>query len=54
MKLTKNNIDELNIEVALTVEPSDYAENRKKKLSDIRRRAEIKGFRKGMVPASLI
>lgn len=54
MKLTKNNIDELNIEVSLTVEPSDYAENRKKKLSDIRRRAEIKGFRKGMVPASLI
>ena len=54
MKLTKNNIDELNIEVALTVEPSDYAENRKKKLSDIRRRADIKGFRKGMVPASLI
>ena len=54
MKLKKNNIDELNIEVALTVEPSDYAENRKKKLSDIRRRAEIKGFRKGMVPASLI
>ena len=54
MKLTKNNIDELNIEVALTVEPSDYAENRKKKLSDIRRRAEIKGFRKGMVPSSLI
>ena len=54
MKLTKNAIDELNVEVSLTVEPSDYAEGKKKKLTDIRRRAEIKGFRKGMVPMSLI
>lgn len=54
MKLTKNSIDELNIEVTLNIEPSDYAENRRKRLADIRRRAEIKGFRKGMVPASLI
>ncbi len=54
MKLTKNVIDELNIEVSLSIEPSDYAEGKKKKLADIRRRAEIKGFRKGMVPMSLI
>ena len=54
MKLTKNAIDDLNIEVSLSIEPSDYAEGKKKKLVDIRRRAEIKGFRKGMVPMSLI
>lgn len=54
MKLTKNVIDDLNLEVSLSIEASDYAEGKKKKLSDIRRRAEIKGFRKGMVPMSLI
>ncbi len=54
MKLTKNVIDDLNIEVYLAVEPSDYAEGKKKKLTDIRRKAEIKGFRKGMVPMSLV
>jgi len=54
MKLTKNAIDNLNIEVSLSIEASDYAEGKKKKLTDIRRRAEIKGFRKGMVPMSLI
>lgn len=54
MKLTKNVIDDLNLEVSLSIEASDYAEGKKKKLTDIRRRAEIKGFRKGMVPISLI
>ncbi len=54
MKLTKNVIDDLNLEVSLSIEASDYAEGKKKKLADIRRRAEIKGFRKGMVPISLI
>ena len=54
MKLTKNAIDDLNIEVSLSIEPSDYAAGKQKKLVDIRRRAEIKGFRKGMVPMSLI
>lgn len=54
MKLTKNAIDELNLEVSLSIEASDYAEGKKKKLHDLRRRAEIKGFRKGMVPMSLI
>ena len=37
MKLTKNAIDDLNIEVSLSIEPSDYAEGKKKKLVDIRR-----------------
>lgn len=54
MKLSKKKIDDLNLELTLDVAPEDYAEEVKKKLSERRRTAEFKGFRKGMVPASLI
>jgi len=54
MKLEQNRIDDLNLEVAVTVTADDYAENRKKRLNDFRKKAEIKGFRKGMVPMSLV
>lgn len=54
MKLTKNQIDALNIEVSLSIEASDYSDGKKKKLNEFRRNAEIKGFRKGMVPMSLV
>ena len=54
MNITKNQIDDLNLEVVLKIEAADYAEEQKKKLNEIRRKAELKGFRKGMAPASLI
>jgi len=54
MNLTKRQIDDLNIELTLEIAPEDYAEGVKKRLSERRRTAEFKGFRKGMVPASLI
>ena len=54
MKLEQNRIDDLNLELTLTVGAEDYADNRKKKLNDYRRKAEFKGFRKGMVPMSLV
>ncbi len=54
MKTNLNKIDELNYELTLGVEAADYAEIEKKKLAQRRRTAEFKGFRKGMVPASLI
>ena len=54
MNITKQQIDDLNLEVVLKIEAADYADEMKKKLNDIRRRAELKGFRKGMAPASLI
>jgi trigger factor len=38
----------------LTVAAEDYAESRKKRLAEFRKKAEIKGFRKGMVPMSLV
>ena len=54
MKLEQNRIDDLNLQVTITVAADDYADSRKKRLNDFRKKAEIKGFRKGMVPASLV
>ena len=54
MKIEQNRIDDLNLEVTLAVTSEDYAESRKKKLNDYRKKAEFKGFRKGMVPMSLV
>ena len=54
MNLIKNQKDALNYEVTIEIAAADYAEAQKKKLNDIRRRADIKGFRKGMAPMTLI
>lgn len=54
MEITKKQIDDLNIELTLSIAKDDYADKKKKKLNDYRKKAEIKGSRKGMVPASLI
>ena len=54
MKIEQNRIDDLNFELTLTVAVEDYAESRKKRLAEFRKKAEIKGFRKGMVPMSLV
>lgn len=54
MNITKNQVDELNLELTLTIAKEDYSDKKKKKLNDYRRKAEIKGFRKGMVPMSLV
>ena len=54
MNIVKNQIDELNIQLTVTVAHDDYAEAEKKELQRCNRTAEFKGFRKGMVPMSLI
>ena len=54
MKLEQNKIDDLNIELTLSIGKDDYSEKRKKRLNNHRRNAEIRGFRKGMAPVSLI
>jgi trigger factor len=54
MKIEQNRIDDLNLELSLTVSKEDYADNKKKRLSEYRKKAEFKGFRKGMVPMSLV
>ena len=54
MEVTKNQIDDLNIELTIALKADDYAGQEKKRLSAYRRNADFKGFRKGMVPATLV
>ncbi|MBR5018697.1 MAG: trigger factor [Bacteroidales bacterium] len=54
MKITKNPVDDLNMNVSIVLDKDDWAEPRKKKLNEYRRTAEIRGFRRGMAPMSLI
>lgn len=54
MKVTRKDLDKLNAVLTLTIEPADYQEKTEKELKDIRRKANIPGFRKGMVPISLV
>ena len=54
MNVTKTQTDDLNMTVNIALDKEDWAEAKKKKLNEFRRNAELKGFRKGMAPASLI
>lgn len=54
MNITKKQIDDLSLQVTVAVQESDYSEKVKKALNDVRRKLEIKGFRKGMVPMGIV
>ena len=54
MKVTQKKVDDLDLTVSISIEKPDYEEAKKKKLNEFRRTADIKGFRKGMAPMSLI
>lgn len=54
MKITAKKTDELNRVLTIKVDAADYQPARKKRINEIARTAEIPGFRKGMVPASLV
>jgi len=54
MNVTSKKVDDLNLVLTVKVEAADYDPARKKKLKDMQRRAEVPGFRKGHVPASLV
>ena len=54
MKATKKQIDDLNIELTLDIVKEDYEGIERKKIAERKRTADFRGFRKGMVPESLI
>lgn len=54
MKIEKKQVDDLTFQLNLTIEKADCAEKVKKSLNEYRRKADIRGFRKGMAPMSLI
>ena len=54
MNITRENIDDLNAVLRVKIEKSDYEVKVEKVLKDYRKKANIKGFRPGMVPFGLI
>jgi trigger factor len=54
MNITKENIDDLNALLKVEIKKADYEENVEKVLKDYRKKANIKGFRPGMVPIGLV
>ncbi len=54
MKIEQVKVDDLTFQLNLSIEKADCAEKVKKALNDYRRKADIRGFRKGMAPMSLI
>jgi len=54
MDIKRENVDEVNVILKITIEQSDYQEPVVKALDEYRKEAVIPGFRKGKVPAGLI
>lgn len=54
MNITRENIDDLNAILTVKVEKPDYEERVETVLKDYRKKANIKGFRPGMVPIGLV
>ena len=54
MKITQNNINDLQAELKVVITPEDYQEKVDKELKNYRKNAEIPGFRKGKIPMSVI
>jgi trigger factor len=54
MNITLNKIDPVNATVTIEVTKDDYSNEVEKNIKDFRRNAVIPGFRKGMVPLSIV
>ncbi len=54
MQVTKENKDDLNAKISIMVEKSDYEQLVNDKLKEYKRKANMPGFRPGMVPIGLI
>ncbi len=54
MKISKTSIDDLNVVVRIVIEKQDYETTVNETLKDYRKKANMPGFRKGMVPPGLI
>ena len=54
MKIEQSELKDLMAVVKLTIEPADYQEEVAKQLKEVRHKAQMPGFRPGMVPAGLV
>ena len=54
MKIKQSELKDLKAVVTITIEPADYQEEVNKQLKEVRHKAQMPGFRPGMVPAGLV
>ncbi|GAE22750.1 cell division trigger factor [Bacteroides pyogenes JCM 10003] len=54
MNVSLQNIDKVSAELTVKLEKADYQEKVDKSLKSLRQKAQMPGFRKGMVPMSLV
>jgi trigger factor len=54
MNISRENIDDLNAVLKVEIMKADYEQNVEKTLRDYRKKANVKGFRPGMVPIGLV
>ena len=54
MKIEQSELKDLTGVITLTIEPADYQEEVNKQLKEVRHKAQMPGFRPGMVPAGLV
>jgi trigger factor len=54
MNITKENIDTLNAVVKIQLTPEDYLQQVENSIKDLRKKAELRGFRKGHTPVGII
>ena len=54
MQINQSELKDLNAVVTITIEPADYQEEVAKQLKQVRQKAQMPGFRPGMVPAGLV
>ena len=54
MNITKTNVDDVNIVLSLEIEKADYADAVEKQIKETRKKVQMPGFRKGMVPAGMV
>jgi len=54
MKIEQSEVKDLKSVITVTIEPADYQEEVAKQLKEVRHKAQMPGFRPGMVPAGLV
>ena len=54
MQINQTELKDLMAVVSITIEPADYQEEVAKQLKEVRHKAQMPGFRPGMVPAGLV
>ena len=54
MQINQSELKDLKAVITLTIEPADYQDEVAKQLKEVRHKAQMPGFRPGMVPAGLV